>query len=370
MFFIALMKTAPARAQAADPCEGYPVKVTFPDKEEFGFEITLAKKTTPEYPIVIGQDMEEQTGVSITVEIASLPMTVTYWAPVEVEECVEDRTRRGYDDDCPPHYFLTKVRKCVEVKGEPVRRTIIGNSLKVWLEPSEETLDWLGWNIDYLAVKEYPLRYMFPEEWSLGTWTPEGYTTVGEDFIYTEEQIDALIAANPGFEFLKGDPRPEDIPTHALVRAQDPVEGAGKRVLALYGEFINWYTQGWTTLEGACLIERPGMKNARCQTATNLSQMTPGTGFFNADLDAPGITYLRLDLLNAPMDLPGVWYVGVSVMVNPAKYYNGQRLEPNWMNANTHIYPGHGYEKEGSKFTVYILISTLCNSAEIDGCTR
>jgi hypothetical protein len=183
-----------------------------------------------------------------------------------------------------------------------VYRTINGESLKVWLVPTEDTLLWLGWNTQKTKGK-YPLRYMFPEKWALGTWTPGGFTTVGSYFMFTEEQIESFIAANPGFEFLKGDPRMEDIPTYALQRAQDP-NLPTQRVLALFGEYINWYTQGTTTIGGLCLVDRPGTKG-RCQTATNLTVGDPSMAAFNADLSAEGITYLRVELLNVPMDLPG-----------------------------------------------------------------
>ncbi|MBN1438551.1 MAG: hypothetical protein JW929_04000 [Anaerolineales bacterium] len=364
---IAALKPVIVYAEEDITCEEYPVAVKFPgDEQQYGFAVTGAKKISPEYPIVIGQDMEEKTGVDLTVEVSSLPMTVTYWAPVEVMECVEDKNRKGYDDDCPPQYFMTKVRKCVEVKDEPVRRTIIGASLQVWLEPAEVTRKWLGWSTD--DDNHYPLRYVFPEKWALGTWTPEGFTTVGSDFMFTEAQIDAIIAQNPGFEFLKGDPRAEDIPTYALTRVQDPTTDAARaqRVLALYGEFTNWYTGAPTTADGPCLVDNR-ITDGYCQTATNLSMTTPETELFNADLNAEGITYIRLDLRQVPMDLPGEWFIGVSVKVNPAKYYHETRTEPS--PANLHMDTGNGYRKDNSKFTVYILISTLCNSAEVDGCT-
>jgi hypothetical protein len=241
--------------------------------------------------------------------------------------------------------------------------------VKVWLVPTQYTLDWLGWDSEGLKDK-HPLRYMFPEKWALGTWTPGGFTTVGDDFMFTEEQIDAFIAANPGFEFLKGDPRMEAIPTYALQRAQDPNQPT-QRVLALFGEFTNWYTGAVMTMEGPCLVDRPGTKG-RCQTTTNLSAGNLETELFNADLTAEGITYLRVELLNVPMDLPGDWYIGVSVWVRRATYDNGRRTETEPDDKKLTRFPGNGYELDSTdhKFTTYILISTLCNSTEVDGCTK
>jgi hypothetical protein len=373
--FILLWKDAkPYLAQGDNPCALDPGKVTYQDIEIYGFDITRAEMTFPEYPIVIGQDMEEQTGVDITVEIQSSPGEIDYQTfDGYTEECVGPTVWEDGPESCPPyyangkHYFNRQIPICTAHEEKEVYRTINGESLKVWLVPTDETLKWLGWNTEGTEGK-YPLRYMFPEMWALGTWTPGGFTTVGSYFMFTEEQIEAFIAANPGFEFLKGDPRMEDIPTYALQRVRDP-NLPTQRVLALFGEYINWYTQGTTKIGGPCLVDRPGTKG-RCQTATNLTVGDPSKAAFNADLSAEGITYLRVELLNVPMNLPGDWYIGVSITVRPAKYGKGQRTETVEDQSKLHRDPTSGYSLDDHSFTTYILISTLCNSAEIDGCTR
>jgi hypothetical protein len=364
----------PARALAGNPCAPDPGIVKFKGDEEYGFDITNAKKDYPEYPIVIGQDMKEQTGVDITIEIQSAPGKIAYETfDGYGEECVGQAAWEDGPKSCPPYYsnnqyfYLRQVPKCTSHEEE-VYRTIIGETVKVWLIPTEETLNWLGWNAQKTGDK-YPLRFLFPEKWALGTWTPGGFTTVGSDYMFTEEQIDAFIAKNPGFEFLKGDPRMEDIPTYALQRAEDPSGNpmAAQRVLALFGEFTNWYTHTATTAGGPCLVDRTGTQG-HCQTATNLSMGNSKTVLFNADLGAEGITYLRVELLNVPMDLPGDWYIGVNVSVWPAKYDNGRRTETVADPSLLHRDPAEGYTLKDHIFTTYILVSTLCNSAEIGGC--
>jgi hypothetical protein len=76
------------RAQVENPCAPDPGIVTF-EVDDYGFEITRAEKTFPKFPIVIGQDMEEQTGVDITVEIQSRPGEIDYQTfDGDTEECV------------------------------------------------------------------------------------------------------------------------------------------------------------------------------------------------------------------------------------------------------------------------------------------
>lgn len=365
-------------AQEANPCKADPGQVKYEDAEQFGFEITKSQKTDPAFPIVFGQDLEEKTGIKITIEIQSTPGKISYEThDGYTDKCIGYPTRQDGLDLCYPyhkdgnHYYMTSVPICTPHENEEVYRNIRGESLQVWLAPSEDTLKWLGWNTTGLKGGQYPLRYVFPEKWSLGTWTPEGFTTVGSDLMYTEEQIDRFIAENPGFEFLKSDPREEDLPSYALLRTKDPMteEGAPQRALALFGEFYSWYRMGKISSPGECLVNRLGTYGI-CGTSTNLSQSDPSEELFNADLTAKGITYLRLDMYNVPMDLPGQWYIGARVSVEPATYDNGRRTEvvPDPMKLSR--YPTNGYElmTDEHTFLVYILISTPCNGAEMGGC--
>jgi hypothetical protein len=378
VFIIVLILIFPfsrvAKAVEANPCKEDSGVVTYQDSQQMGFGITFPEKIAPPYPIVFGQDLEEKTGVTIKIEIKSTPGTISYETfDGYSDECIGHPTWEDGMQGCPPYYadnqyyFITRVPKCTRHENEVVYRTILGDSLKAWLVPSPETLTWLGWDTQSTQGR-YPLRYMFPEKWSLGTWTPEGYTTVGSDLMYTEEQIDRFIAANPGFEFLKSDPREQELPSYALVRVKDPTTGENDslRALGLFGEFSSWYSYGQISQPGECLVTRTGTYGV-CGTETNISQSDPSQELFNADLSAEGITYLRLGMYNIPMDLPGEWYVGVSVSVRPATYDNGRRTEVSDPMRRSR-YPGNYYEPAEHSFLVYILISTPCNSMEIGGC--
>jgi hypothetical protein len=365
-----------ARAQETNPCELDPGEVVYQDKEGFGFEITFPEKIAPPFPIVFGQDLKERTGVTIKIEIRSTPGSISYETfDGYTEECTAYPSAEMGLESCPPYYrkgqyyYKQSVPKCTPHTETDVYRTIIGGTLKVWLIPTEDTTAWLGW--DTVKTKgRKPLRYLFPEKWSLGSWTPGGYTTVGSSGMYTEEQIEKFIAENPEFEFLKSDPREQELPTYALVRVQDPTRvKAPMRALGLFGEFYSWYRYGQISRQGECLVNRMGT-NGICGTETNISTSDPSMEFFNADLFAEGITYLRLGMYNIPMDLPGDWLVGVSVSVNKAKYDNGRRTEVVADESKLTRSPGNGYDPADHPFTVYILISTPCNPREIGGCEK
>jgi hypothetical protein len=377
IFLIALISVQPpsiVQAQESNPCKPDPGKVTYFDEDQMGFEVTLADKTSPPFPIVFGQDLEDKEGVTIGVEVASRPGTISYESfDGYTEECVGQTVWEDGPKGCPPYYaggkyyYKKSVPICTPHKDEQVYRSIVGLSLKVWLVPTDETLKWLGWNTDSTKDK-YPLRYVFPEKWSLGTWTPGGFTTIGSDLMYTEEQIDQFIAENPGFEFLKSDPRESELPTYSLTRVQDPTTGnAPMRALGLFGEFYSWYRYGQISHKGECLVNRTGT-NGSCATETNLSRSGGKSKFFNADLGAEGITYLRLDLNNVPVDLPGEWYVGVSVTVNSATYDNGRRTEVVPDSSKKTRSPGNGFNPKEHSFLVFILIASPCLANEVNGC--
>jgi hypothetical protein len=367
-----------ARAQESNPCKPDPGTVIYNDKEGFGFDIAFPEEISPPYPIVFGQDLEKKTGVTIKIEIKSTPGMISYETfDGYSDECIGYPTYEQGMKSCPPYYSkgiyycTARVPKCTTRTENEVYRTISGESMKVWLVPSPETLSWLRWDTNIINGK-YPLRDLFPEKWSLGTWTPGGFTTVGSDLMYTEEQIDQFIAENPDFEFLKSDPRVEELPSYALVRVQDPTTGGytPMRALGLFGEFYGWYRYGHISSQGECLVNRTRTYGV-CGTETNISRSDPSQEFFNADLSAEGITDLRLGLYNIPVDLPGEWYVGVSVSVRPAKYDNGRRTEVVPDSSKTRRYPGNGYDptEQEHTFIVYVLVSAPCNSAEVDGCT-
>jgi hypothetical protein len=378
------------QAQEINPCKPDDGNVTYYRSDEFGkmkksddaygFKIK-AEKYSPNFPIVIGQDMKEKTGVSLSVEVISDTGKITYESfDGYRDECIGHNTWQKGMEGCEPYYMSgmyyqwTTVPICTLHKDEIVHRTIDARTLKVWLVPTEKTVKWLGWDTEESQTGPYPLRYMFPEQWAVGVWTPEGYTTVGGD-LYTEQQIEQFFAEHPELNFLKADPRYEDLPTYALRRVTSPVQDPEhkSRVLALFGEFhgLPQYDVGPISQQGQCLVnDRPQMRG-ECHVSTNLSADSFYGDFREADLTAKGITYLSLALTNVPMDLPGEWYIGVSVYVFPATYDLGRRtesIEPDskYLNQN----PINGYELDDSIFTVYVLISTPCDGSDAKACNE
>jgi hypothetical protein len=377
-------------AQDVNPCKPDPGKVTYYRTDEFGkmsentdgygFKIN-AYKYSPNFPIVIGQDMKEKTGVNLSVEVISDIGKITYESfDGYRDECIGYDTWQGDKGGCKPYYeggmyyHWTAVPICMLHKDEIVHRTIMASTLQVWLVPTPETVKWLGWDTEESQTGPFPLRYMFPEQWAVGVWTPEGYTTVGDD-LYTEQQIEQFFKEHPELNFLKADPRSEGLPTYALRRVTNPVEHDeyGTQVVALFGAFygLPQYNIGPVSQQGQCLIDRPGT-DGKCHVSTNLSMGGFFGDFTEADLASKGITYLRLDLNHIPMDLPGDWYIGVSVYVQPATYDLGRRTEsidpgsPNLRRA-----PTKGYDltdPDEHMFTVYVLISTPCDGSDPKAC--
>jgi hypothetical protein len=382
------------RAQDINPCKPDPGVVYFgnEDEKKYGFTIYRAEKVGPPKPLVIGQDLQEQTGVEINIEIRSLAGAISYETFDGYRQECRSYSRRqremkscfpGYDNG---HYFYwTTVPICTLHENEKVYRTIDGESLKVWLLPSEKTVQWLGWNREGLFDDQYPLRYLFPEKWSLGTWTPGGFTTEGDAGLFADFQIEKFTSENPGFNFLKADPRAEKIPSYALMRINDPMgkDGNADLVLALFGGFSENLGHAQQSKLGECLVSRPGTQG-KCEVITselggNDSLGLPTfekwkTGLTGgADLTAKDITYLALNLHRVPLDLPGEWQIGLEVSVRAATYDNGRRTEvadPNNLIRNPNNLILNKDKPILGSFTSYIWLVTPCNPAEKDGCTE
>jgi hypothetical protein len=267
------------------------------------------------------------------------------------------------------YYYLQPT--CTLV-SEPVFRYIEGKSLKVWLEPTADTKRWLGWDTETLDEGKYPLRYLFPEKWSLGTWTPEGFTTEGDVGMWTEEEIKKFIAEHPGYNFLKADPRHTEIPTQYLPLAADPLVTdtlkVGSRVIPLFGDgFAIWNGLNPVTAKNGCLIDGAGPDGQGYCAKTVNDRTDPLFG--SVDLAADNITYLSVSFAHIPMDLPGEWYIAVEVRVRPA-VYDGGRIESTKESQYFYRIPNYGFEYRLSEhtFVTYMWISTPCNPAELHGC--
>jgi hypothetical protein len=235
------------------------------------------------------------------------------------------------------------------------------------MEPTEKTKWWLGWSTEGLADDAYPLRFMFPERWALGTWTPEGFTTEGDLGLWTEEEIEKFLGEHPGYNFLKADPRQREIPTEYLPLADDPLNPGG-RIIPLFGEgFTIWDPFGPLTRKDGCLIAGAG-PDGRGHCAVTVNGYSDPL-FGSADLDADNITFLSVSFSNIPMDLPGVWHIAVEISVRPAMY-GGGRTETVDNPDHFSRLPNMGFKHEDPThtFITYMWISTPCNPAEVDGC--
>jgi hypothetical protein len=354
-------------AQSGIVCDPGDGDVAYETDKDFGFSITRAEKTYPNFPLIVTQD-PKHTGVNIVVEVQSYPGTISY--EVETKKCAAfDEPQKGMEL-CSPYfshgkYYYEKIT--CEQRTETVYRYIDGTSLKVWLEPTADTMRWLGWAKENPG--EYPLRYMYPEKWSLGTWTPEGFTTEGDLGLWTEEEILQFLEEHPGYNFLKADPRHNEIPTMFLPLAQDPLPSSeGKRVIPLFGDdFTVWGGQGALFSGDRCMITGGGPDgNAYCAKTVN---DTDDPMFGSVDLEAKNITRLRVSFSHIPMDIPGEWHIAVRVAVHRA-VYNGNKLEKLEDEMELMRMPGFGYTHDTPEqtFITYMWISTPCNPAEVDGC--
>jgi hypothetical protein len=348
------------------------------EDSNWGFGIYDASKTSPVNPIIVTQD-ENHTGVNITVEIVSYPGTITY--NVHSKPCIGyDLPQKGMEA-CPPYhrdglfYYFTDT--CTPHTETNIYRHIDGASLMVWLKPTPKTEQWLGWTTKGLGDDRFPLRYMFPEKWSLGAWTPEGYDTVGDPGLWTEDEIKKFLAEHPGFNFLKADPREFELPSQYLPLAKNPAPnsdganaGGSGRVVPLFGSFPELDFHGDVGGPAVCVIEGkgpggPGDQGHCAVTVNGLEDLISG----GANIFADDITKLTVSFSHIPMDLPGEWQIGVKVSITHAKYAGNMDetiLDPKYL----HRDPGNGYTISDPEhdFLTYMWIATMCNPAEEHGC--
>jgi hypothetical protein len=245
----------------------------------------------------------------------------------------------------------------------------------------------LGW--DKTKEGEYPLRYLFPDRWQLGIWTPDGYTTQGDNGLWTEQEIEEFFAEHPEYNFLKADPQTYELPTKYLELAD--MDGA--KVIPLFGgEFKSWgggNNEIATYGEGnRCLIRWKGPKGiGDCIIYTNyedsplFGQSVPMFG--QPEIPDGDIYKLYFKFSQIPMDLPGQWSVAVSVNVFPAKYGLGVldhdesaagndrlgKTETVGSDVNFYRKPDDGYYPTIPEhtFSVYMWISTPCDPRD-EGC--
>jgi hypothetical protein len=291
-----------AKTEAA--CLAIIDKVKFP-KPSFS---VVAQKTAPKNPIVIGQD-KEKVGVNITVSISSLSGTAEYprWVTTIYGRAPYTYVPKGMNCDRP----INGVYSCYWIKSEckkitdTIFRMLKPARTQVWLDPTDDTRGWLGWNKD---PKGDPLRFVLPDDWGFGAWTPEGWKE----------------RSNPGtggewWTFLYGDPMITHFPSTEMSVVYTPEPGnlySTRQILGLFGTYTNFPgLPASSELMNQCLIDDE-VKSSRGNCVIEPYGV----------IGTSKVTTLTFHFNNVPLDLPGRWRIGVVAYQLPA-IYAGNRTE-------------------------------------------
>jgi hypothetical protein len=176
---------------------------------------------------------------------------------------------------------------------------------QVWLDPTDETRAWLGWSG---GAQGDPLRFVLPDDWGFGAWTPEGWKE----------------RSNPGtgsewWTFLYRDPLITHFPSTKMSVVYTPEPGnlySTRQILGLFGTYSTFPGQSSSSsIMDQCLIDNE-VKSSRGYCVIEPFGVT-GTS---------KITTLSFYFNNIPLDLPGRWRIGVAAYQLPA-IYAGTRTE-------------------------------------------
>jgi len=361
-------------------CDGNRDTITYEAGMQGGGDIGIevsGSKDWPAQPIVIGQD-ESHTGVTISVMIKALKGTAKYWR-LQQEDYADNPVPRGRQT--PAGYTCYPIsgdmRRCYknvcnEMPDEEVYRNINPDSVSVWLDPSAETEQFLGWGPN--AAGLYPLRYLFPEKWALGAWTPTGWeqADIG-DWYPTGEEVWAFGQTNPWFTYLFPDPNETDLPGQHLLRMSQPLYGTGyvgRRVLGLYGAFYSYQNpyasvQGVDTGPRQCLVDNNSITDSEGSCPN-----TPDGHNFGNDVIEINIYFSKI-----PLDLPGKWRIGIKATQFPAKYDHGKTEvidNPMYLSIGPSAYgwdsPSYDLENDMYGFDSYVIVSTPCYATDPKSC--
>jgi hypothetical protein len=340
--------------------------------------------------IVYGQDKEEE-GISLTITINAATGVIRHSEWDERPECRESFFyQNGRDADlCEGTgvgWWYYEPTKYCNTNPEPVsvRRDI--TNVRVWLEPSKATLDWLRWTNKRTASGKATLQYLFPSRWVVGQWTSDGFTVTGTPDIFTSDEYKAeWLKQMKDFSFLAGDSLTVDklwSVTLDEVPNPDPVR-VSRTVLGIFGDFTlakipydmptaprgSNFTVDYSKINGR--MNKSGKKWA--ESIPN----SPNLYLGQVDGGEPDVT---IKLVHVPIDLPGIWYIGVSVEMRKADF---DYIDPHGKYSR-HVVEGvdweagsevkwftpteSGYETDQNYFYTYVLITTPCNPMEEKGC--
>jgi hypothetical protein len=242
------------------------------------------------------------------------------------------------------------------------------NDVKVWLEPSEDTADWLGWSQSAPGNKAN-LRYLFPEKWMAGTWTEDGFTTTGTpDLSFNSQYYEEWTEQLKNYNFLAGDK--EAIPnlwSVTMVEVANPVTG-NYQSLGIFGYF---FTTSITNPEPRDLFGGNQWR-VSCEGLNGYTKLHRATCEPQSMKIPPGTTHMTIDMQHIPMDLPGIWYIGVQVEMGKASVsYDCTTIYEDWSyQGDTYWFSQAdlNYDQNNHYFYSYVSLSTPCNPLEQDNC--
>jgi hypothetical protein len=384
-------------------CGGNEDKIIFstgslddPYPDGIGIEVS-GWRSEPTHPIVIGQDKTFR-GVDITVKITALEGKAVYWREhTEMEEIkgtfnqesMEYLVSQGYECVAINSAFY----KCYEKKivcesnekdPEKIYRYLNPESISIWLDPSMETEQFLGWGPTQEG--RYPLRYLFPEKWALGAWTPEGMQNedIGE-WYPTGEEVWSFGQENPWFTFLFPDPNETDLPGQHLLRMSQPVSRGeeeeswyiSRRVLGLYGGFYAYQSMYNSVADKntgplQCLIDSnsiPGDEGI----PPSIGECIHAEDNHNF---GENVTEILIYFSHIPLDLPGHWRIGIKAYQNPAKYDHGkeERIGSRYLSIGPGDYgwsaANYSLDDPARGFDSYVIVSTPCYATDPKSCVN
>jgi len=325
--------------------------------------------------VVFGQDPEEE-GLSLNVSIHAVDGIVRYDETWPESACLDKNGDEVDYDYCLNSryygiYHIGSVDRCHRNLTSPAHRTI--RNVKIWLEPSSETANWLGWT-GTVGASKAPLRYVFPDKWMAGTWTADGFTTTGTpDNSWSPAYYERWLEQLENFNFLAGDT--STVPylwSVTLVEVTSPKSGDGS--LGIFGNFATGpYPTGFNG--GLQNINYKEMNSYITKHGSNWVSSN-----YESDKPLPEFVQdLHLNMSHIPMDLPGKWRVGVAVELNKAKFsyfyhgHNGEEIvnEGFWGGEPGHWYTEEdqlGYSMEANYFYEYVILSAPCNPLEEKNC--
>jgi hypothetical protein len=366
------------------------------NKKEAGVSITadvyIGNSRTGKNVVVVGQDPDE-IGVTINVGLTSVWGYVLHDEPDFREVCVPTYTDPGentcadYNPDTGQFYKWGFESYCHKNIATPAIRPV--KSVLIWLQPSDETAEWLNWNPGQSKLRSN-LRLIYPEKWMAGTWTPDGFTvdqTPDIDASWSESYYEAWKQQLQDYNFLAGDiNKISKLWSVTMVELQNPYNSNADS-LGIFGNFLNGpnaaslVTNSYMREESYNISYGMGpgeMNEHKKNRLENWASSSPKSNIpLTEQLQSPKQREsFTITMEHIPIDLPGQWFIGVYVEMGPAIFsYKGvdkeEGVDESWTGSplGKWFSPEQvDYEMADHYFYAYVLLSTPCNPMEVDNC--